>query len=820
MALFKTESRIQIVGFLFLLGISALIGRLWWVQVIRSDFYKQKIRGSGQVTVRIPSVRGEIRDKNGIALVRNRPSFSVDFLLDDMVKGYGQAFGRANVPKLRHVYTVAGVYKEANEPDVARIVRETVLPRLQQLGLKEDISDKQLQKHYRTDTLVPFTYMEDIDFADMAKLTEHDLGLPGVDVPSLRAVREYPYGALAAHVLGYVGAEKDVDEEEAKKFIYYQADVDGKNNIEQSMNKWLSGQSGTRFVKKNAKGVIEGDDHIQPPVTGDDVYLTIDARIQTIVENAMRVVGRGAAVVVDPANGNVLAMASVPSFDPNTFIPSISSEDWTTLIKDETNPLTNRAILSYAPGSTFKTITGFAGLIMGKGNNKYTCSGGVTYGGKYMHCWIGQKGGSHGTLDLEGGLKNSCNAYFFQYGNAAGVDAIDKVATSLGIGQKTGIELSNEAAGILPGKEWFSIHAPRERWSDGHTANLSIGQGYVQASPLQMALVGATIANGGTCYYPRLIDRVVDHNGQDVVDPETGKLVAGGPRIRSNLADLGLKPDQIEHIRHGMWRVVNEQGGTATKAKLKNIEIAGKTGTAEFWRNGVKDNHTWFMSFAPYKEPKIAVVVFIQGAKGGAVTAAPIASKIIEETLALEDGKKQVEVKSLEPAQGSFTFINNIDFSSGSAVVQTAANSEAATAGHLSTHTVADATEETPIADSETDAPADAAERNSDHDKVAAAAPKVREKTDKSEKSDNSSRQASPSTAANDTPLMKSMRKFFRRDSSGEGGDDDQDLKSQQKTLRKQQKAQEKKQQAASSQPPPPSQPQEPPKRKKFLGIF
>ena len=180
-----------------------------------------------------------------------------------------------------------------------------------------------------------------------------------------------------------------------------------------------------------------------------------------------------------------------------------------------------------------------------------------------------------------------------------------------------------------------------------------------------MALVGATIANGGTCYYPRLVDRVVDHHGQDAVDPETGKLVAGGPRVRSNLADLGLQPDQIEHIRHGMWRVVNDQGGTATKAKLKNIEVAGKTGTAEFWRNGVKDNHTWFMSFAPYKDPKIAVVVFIQGAKGGGVTAAPIAARIIEETLALEDGKKQVEVKSLEPAQGSFTFINNIDFSPG-----------------------------------------------------------------------------------------------------------------------------------------------------------
>ncbi len=818
MALFKTESRIQIVGFFFLLGISAIIARLWWVQVVRNDFYTQKIRGSGEVTVRIPSVRGEIKDKNGLALVRNRPSFSVDFLLDDMVKGYKQAFGGSHLPKIKRVYTVAGVYKESNEPDVARIVRETVLPRLQQLGLSEDISDKQLQKHYRTDTLVPFTYMEDIKYADMAKLTEHDLGLPGVDVPSLRAVREYPYGALAAHILGYVGPEHDVDEEEAKKFTYYQGDVDGICNVEQAMDKWLRGQPGTRYVKKNAKGVIEGDsDTKKPPITGDDVYLTIDARVQTIAENAMRAVGRGAAVVVDPATGNVLAMASVPSFDPNDFIPSISTEDFDALIKDDTHPMTNRAILSFAPGSTFKTITGLAGLLMGKGNNKYTCSGGVTYGGRYMHCWIGQKGGSHGTLDLEGGIKNSCNAYFFQYGNAAGVDAIDRVAEALGIGQKTGVELSNEASGILPGKAWFGIHNPRERWSEAHTANLSIGQGFVQASPLQMALVGATLANGGICYYPRLIDRVVDQNGQDAVDPDTGKLVAQGPRVRSNLADLGLTPDQIEHIRHGMWRVVNDPGGTAPRAKLKNIEVAGKTGTAQFWRNGVSDNHTWFMSFAPYKDPKLAVIVFIQGAKGGGITAAPIAAHIIEETLALEDNKVQVPVKALEPAKGNFAFINNVDYSSGVAQVQTAANSDAATAGKLTTHTVADANDETPLSEGETDAPANASERNSDHDRVDTAAPRVREKSDKP---DSSSRQAAASTAANDTPLMKSMRKFFRRDNSGGGDDDnDQDLKAQQKTLRKQQKAQQKQQQPASSQSPP-AQAQEPPKRKKFLGIF
>ena len=806
MALFKTESRIQIIGLFFLLGIAAILGKLWWVQVINHKHYTDKIRGSGEVTVRIPSVRGEIRDKNGLVLVGNRPSFSVDFMLDEMVKGYGEAFGRKNVPKAKHIFTVGGVYQERQEPDVARIVQETVLPRLEQLGLHEDFSVKQLIKHYYTDRLVPFTYMEDIKFSDMAKISERDLGLPGVDTPQ-RAVREYPFGALAAHVLGYVGQENDPDEEEAKKYTYYQPDVDGKTNVEQAMDKWLRGQPGKRIVKKNAKGVIEGDLDPVPPTTGDDVYLTIDARIQSITEEAMRVVGRGAAVVVDPETGNVLAMASVPSFDPNTFIPSVSTEDWGKLIKDDTNPMTNRAILSYAPGSTFKTITALAGLITGKGNNKYTCSGGVTYGGKYMHCWIGQKGGSHGTLDLEGGLKNSCNAYFFQYGNAAGVDAIDKVATLVGIGKKTGIELSNEAAGILPGKEWFAVHNPRERWSDGHTANLSIGQGYVQASPLQMALVAGMFANGGTCYYPRLIDRVVDRSGQDVIDPDTGKLVAQGPRVRSNLeTDLGLKPDQIEHVRHGMWKVVNDVGGTAPHAKLKGVELAGKTGTAEFWRNGVKDNHTWFICFAPYQKPKYAICVFIQGAKGGGVTAGPLAARIMEQALALDAGKSVVNVKPLVPAKGSFAFINNIDFSS-SVPVQTAASAQDAEKKKFTNKkSAADndiANDETPTTNDE-----DTGDHNTDHDRVATAKPKVREN------SDDQGNAKTSNPGSGDTPLQKSMRKFFRRDSSGDDGPDD--TQAQTKTLRKQQKAQQQRQLSASQ----PAQPTPPPKRKKFLGLF
>lgn len=836
-ALFKTETRIQIIGLIFLLGLSAIIGKLWLVQVARGDFYTQKIRGQSEVTVRIPSVRGEIRDRNGVPLVTNRASYSVDFLLPEMVKGYAQAFGKKNVPKVDYVHTVRGVYASTKETNVVQIVQETVLPRMGQLGIEEDFNAKQLQVHFRNDTLVPFTYMEDIKFDEMAKLSERDLGLPGVQV-NVTPVREYPKGALAAHILGYVGPA-DTDPEDAKNFTFYQRDVEGKANLELTMNRWLRGEPGARIVKRNAKGVIEGDIGVRPPVPGNNVYLTIDARIQTIAERTMRQVGRGAAVVVNPNTGDILAMVSVPSFDPNDFIPSITPEDFAALNKDETNPLTNRAILSYAPGSTFKTVTAMAGLLAGKGNNKYTCSGGVTYGDHYFKCWIADKGGSHGNIDLTDALKYSCNAYFYQYGNATGIDMIDKVANFVGLGQRTGIELTNEASGVIPGKDWLARNNPKERWSDGLTANTSIGQGDVKCSPLQMSLVAATLANGGTCYYPRLIDKVLDNEGNDVIDPDTGKPVAQGPRVRTNLHDLGLQSDQIEKVRRGMWKVVNDQGGTASRAKMKNFEVAGKTGTAQFWRKGVKDNHTWFICFAPYEKPKYAICVFIQGAKGGGITAAPLAAEMLDEAIALDEKRYNVAVRSMKPAPGSFTFIENINFKSD---VGNAASAEELLASIKPAEGVkSDNVSKTEEDDDETSSedttpPTD---QNTDADHTVVAAPKLRSTPDEAGRvrkpkssasvaaGNNAASGNTPPAAAtaataedsqSETGLMRGMRKFFGRRTNDEENSPEaaKQLKADQRDLRKQQKAQQQK-----LQPFQPSQSQQqpnpPPKKKKFL---
>ncbi|MEO7932407.1 MAG: penicillin-binding protein 2 [Chthoniobacterales bacterium] len=647
----KPLLRVHILALVFLAAFGLLVAQMWNVQVLKCDYYTKQILNSSQVTVRIPSVRGEIKDRNGLSLVRNRASYEVDFLLPAMVQSYKKE--NRDVPKLKYEKADAnGRAQVKEETDIVTIIDSAIQPRLRELQLDEPYSTSKLRSHFKTKQLVPFTYRQDVDFPTFAKYAERDIGLPGIKVGQ-KPVREYVYGALAAQILGYVGEPRDISAQpDIDDFTYYEADVQGRTNLEKTQDELLKGAPGARVLKKNVKGQIEGEIREDPPQRGSDVYLTIDAKIQYIAEKAMRSVGRGAAVVVDPNNGEVLAMVSVPSFNPNNFIPSISTKNWAALKDADADPLTNRAISAYAPGSTYKLPIALAGLKSGHGNDHYNCSGGVSYGNTYMRCWIGQQGGAHGDQDLENALKNSCNAFFFQYGNAAGIGPIDQMCASLGLGQQTGIELSNENGGVLPGKEWLAKHHPKERWGNANTALTSIGQQYVEASPLQMAMIGATVANGGTCYYPTLIHKSVGPDGVETLH---------APRVRADLLKNGLTSSQIERVRHGMWKVVNDPDGTGKKARVPGCIVAGKTGTAQFKRKGVPDNHTWFVCFAPYDKPTLAICIFIEGAKSGGGTAAPIASKIIKDVMAMKGGYNP-DLKPIKPAIGNFNFVETIDF--------------------------------------------------------------------------------------------------------------------------------------------------------------
>jgi len=388
----NAELRLYFTAFLMMLGMAVLIGRLWWMQVAHGERWTKRISNRSEVTVRIPAVRGEIRDRNGLTLVGNRASYEVDFYLPDMVRGYRQQFGKP--PMATYTAPVHHMLKEKREEDVVQIVNSTIIPRLQELQLAKDYNSVRLQRHYRNNTEVPFTYLEELDFKTIARYSENDVGLPGVEI-ALRPVRQYVYGALAAHLLGYVGAPGDVDKQpDIRNYTFYQPDAEGKSQVEKHLDKWIRGAPGVRVLQRNVKGVIETEVRRVEPKQGNHIYLTIDAKMQYIAEKALRDagVGRGAAVVVDPSNGDVLAMASVPSYDPNVFIPSITGADWRKIREDDTNPLTNRALQGYAPGSTYKTVSALAGLRKGLTvKNTFNCSGGVSYGAKYMKCWVMDK---------------------------------------------------------------------------------------------------------------------------------------------------------------------------------------------------------------------------------------------------------------------------------------------------------------------------------------------------------------------------------------------------------------------------------------------
>lgn len=672
--------RVLVLAVFMMAAFSALGFKLWHEQVDQKQKWQDRVKRGSAVTVRIPSVRGEICDRRGVTLVANRSSYCVDFDLPEIVKGYRVAHN-GGAPMTSYRVMIDKMPKDIEVPDIVKIINEWVIPKFAALDLEKDdpsvhldYNAEQLERHFRTNDRVPFQYLYNVSYDTVAKLAENGFGIQGVDI-TLRPVREYIYGALAPHILGYVGKPEDVNKlNDIGDFTYYQPDIVGRASLEQACDVYLRGKPGKRVLERTPKGKVgkELEDKYLTPEPGARVYLTIDARVQMIIENALRQagVGRAGAVVVNPNNGDVLGMASVPSYNPNVFIPAISPEDLKRFDADDTNPLLNRVIVGYVPGSTFKVVTALSGLASGISPNKqYNCSGGVTYGNKYMKCWISP--GAHGSLPMLGGLKNSCNAYFFQLANDIGgkeksaLTYIEKIGTAMGLGQRSDLPLSGEKTGLLPGPRYLNANGQSSLIeSSGNIANTAIGQGMVQASPLQMAMVTSTLANGGTAYFPRLISRIVTADGNDVRDADGKLAVPVEPRVRANLHDLGLTSSQIEVVRRGMWKVVNEPGGTGAHAAIKGVEVAGKTGTAQFKRElptgeFVKDNRVWFMCFAPYNKPKYAVCVMVEGAKSGGGVAAPIVQKILKECLALEAGYDP-KIAWLDPAQGNFDHIDQI----------------------------------------------------------------------------------------------------------------------------------------------------------------
>jgi penicillin-binding protein 2 len=454
-------------------------------------------------------------------------------------------------------------------------------------------------------------------------IESHRLDLPGVMV-QVESQRNYPGGVTASHLLGYVGEISAEQLEKAESSDLHQGSIVGQYGIEKSFDRHVRGQAGYKTIEVDAHGHEKRAAVVEKPQAGNDLYLTVDIRLQKLAEDLL---GQeyGAIVALDPTSGDILAMASRPAFDPNVLSRELTPKQWVEIVQDEGRPLNNRASQGqYPPGSTFKIPMAVAALETKtmSPSSTVSCTGGYQFGNRVFHDW---KASGHGAVALHSALVHSCDVYFYTVGQRMGIDVIAEFGKEFGLGQSTGVELPSERAGILPSTAW-KLKAKKEPWLPGETISAAIGQGYVTVTPLQMASMIGTVANDGVNFRPRLV--------QAVMDRMTGNLqeLPAVPR-----GQIKAKPETFRLIKEALADVVKV--GTATRAKSSLVTIGGKTGTAQVaaLRTGPEEHvpkkfrdHAWFVAFAPVESPKIAVAVLVEHMGHGGSAAAPLAKEVIE----------------------------------------------------------------------------------------------------------------------------------------------------------------------------------------------
>lgn len=645
--------RLYLLTAFILVGFGTLLSRLHEFQIERRDEFQALVPGNRTVTVREPGIRGEITDRNGILLARNLRNYVVSLNLDEIVSAYN--LQHTDSPTIQRLTTQGGLPRPTKEKDIVTIVNEWTIKPLQQLGLAKNYNASALRTHYLTHRgLVPFTYRADLTFEDFARIAERNLEFPGVNL-GIRSQRQYPYGTLASHVLGHLKQwEKgDISDADKRAYDHYIGEEKGIAGVEATMDDHLRGPEGRKTVLKDEKGRTIGMLDFTKPGIGAKVELTIDARIQYLLENSLRRAGRAAGVVMDVKTGEVLAMASVPDYDPNVFIPSISADRWKHYNSNQQlSPFSNRAISSFEPGSTMKVATAIAGSIRGIAKNSYSCDGFVMYGKHPIGCWLWNKSkGRHGSLLLPEAIQRSCNPYFNKMSGALRTEGMVEGLSLVGFGKRTGIELPNENPGLLPGSRAWRAAYPNETMTPALNAMTSIGQGYMLATPLQLTAMVSSIANGGKYYQPRLVKKVTSEDG-NVILPDF-------PKLEVDLLQSGVQESDLALIREGMWKAVNEAGGTAGKVRMEDVEICAKTGTAQTTDNGKKSNNSLVMSFAPYDDPKYAVVVLVQAGGSGGAVCGPLVNMIYTGIFAQEKGMR-LPLKPQTEYAGHLEFIEAI----------------------------------------------------------------------------------------------------------------------------------------------------------------
>ncbi len=558
-----------------------LIGKLAQLQLYSGEKYYSESERNRVRDVVLEAPRGQILDRNGKILVDSRPAYSVSV-----------------------------IPYEFRQSDSALVLLASIL------GLEPDALKSKIKKE-KISNFSPVRIKRQVDFKELSDIEEHRLDLPGVFY-GIEPKRYYPGGVKAPHLFGYLGEVTSHELERVDPGLYRAGDFIGKSGIELKYEDDLRGAAGVKFVEVDVLGrEVRGLEELggQLPISGHNLYMTIDARLQQYLEE--RMVGKkGAAVILDPRNGDVLAILSGPDYEPELFSNPLTQEIWSSLVNHEQKPLYNRACLSlYPPGSTYKLVVVAAGLETGKINpdERITCRGSYRFGRRAFKCW---KKEGHGSVNLIEAIQGSCNVYFYQKGLEIGLENWAKFSRLFRFGSKTGIDLPSESAGLVPDSAYFNAKYGNRGWTKGLLLNLSVGQGDLLTTPLQMAWFAMVLGNEGVGYEPRLIRKIVN--------PASEQVVLDRP-VRVDIRGTSAKT--YATIKEGMSRVVNAHpGGTARAARVPGIEVCGKTGTAQ---NPHGKSHAWFIGFAPRENPEIAFCVMVENGGGGGAVAAPIAGGLL-----------------------------------------------------------------------------------------------------------------------------------------------------------------------------------------------
>jgi penicillin-binding protein 2 len=628
-----------------LMGLAILLAGLWWVQIASRHTYQSQLEVQAIRTVRVPAVRGKILDRNGVVLADSRPAFTLGLYLEELSRDF-----RAEYQRLRPTHRVqrnvfwAGwvggstVVTQAVRLSKAQIealewtARVLVVSNaVQQLGriLNYEIpfDPERFRRHFLTQRALPYPVLIYLRADQVARLAEYPVLPRGADL-DVEPLRVYPFQATASHLLGYLTRDDRSWEGEDADYSYRRPDYRGVVGIEAAFDAHLRGRAGAKSVLVNHLGYKQAEQVWNPAQPGWHVVLTLDLRIQQVAEQALLRVGanvRGAAVVVDVHNGDVLAMASLPAPNPNHFVLGFPPGEYARLIDESLRPQINRATQEhYPPGSILKPLVALAALECGLDPQaRYTVMAdparpdrGCIYVGKRKI----RDTAPPGDYDLRRALLRSSNSYFVHWGLQPGVvERLVRLGQQLRLGQPLGLRTRQETAGVFP--TLAEVRSPG--WREGDTANLSIGQGPVAVTPLQMAMVTAALANGGQVLWPRLVDRLEPPESDPTRAPERFPA----PQIRDRLS---LRPEHLRILHEAMLADTEDPEGTGRAAAVPGFRVCGKTGTAQVTdaQGRLRGYTTWFVGFAPYERPRYAVVVMVEDGGSGGTTCAPVAREL------------------------------------------------------------------------------------------------------------------------------------------------------------------------------------------------